>query len=128
MLDGRMFPHPLFSSHALILLPDVTIRKSESSSFVLEYDGVVIFIHKQTQCVFLLWLLSRHWLQGTLGNHSSPARMRRRYHGGEQESRQAMHDNKGSNCIYPAGYHLQLHSVVSHRLALVPNSIHSGLK
>lgn len=32
-------------------------------------------------CGFLPWLLSRRWLQGTQGNHSSPVNRRRRYHG-----------------------------------------------
>lgn len=83
-------------------------------SFELQYDGVVIFIHKQAKCVysmsvcvcaFLPWLLSRRWLLGTQGNHSSPVNRRARY-GGKWEKQeggwvgQGMHDNERSSCIY----------------------------
>lgn len=57
-------------------------------------------------CSLLPWLLSRHWLQGTLGNRSSPVNKRRRFHEGEwgeQEGGrvgQGVHDNEGSRCIY----------------------------
>lgn len=56
-------------------------------SFVQGIDSAELFIHKQAKGVlsvgFLPWLLSRRWLQGTQGNHSSPVNKRARYHGGE---------------------------------------------
>lgn len=57
-------------------------------------------------CVFLPWLLSRRWLQGTQGNHLSPVNEKGRYHEGgwEKQERgwlvQGMHDNEGRSCFH----------------------------
>lgn len=102
-------------------------------SFVLRYEGVVIFIHKQKHsvctlwvyvcvcvCVFLPWLLSRRLLQGIQGNHSSPVNSRGSYHGGEWEKQSEA--GWVSACMIMSAHPVFICSIVGCHLHLVSQS------